>query len=117
MQQPSEQSPLTTDLERELDQLLQGETWQQHDRIARTLAKEPHLRITLIALKSGAQLDKHAADGPVTIQALRGRVRLSVQDKPIELARGGLLVLEQGVAHAVEALEESALLVTVGRPR
>jgi quercetin dioxygenase-like cupin family protein len=108
---------VTFDLAQELDQLLQSETWQHRDRNAKTLAKEPHLRVTLVALKRGARLDAHDAEGPVTIHALHGKLRLSVQSERIELAAGGLLVLEPGMRHDVEALEESAFLLTMGWPR
>jgi quercetin dioxygenase-like cupin family protein len=117
MQLHSESRALRFDLTQELDQLRQGETWQQHDRTAKTLAKEPHLRVTLVALKSGARLDEHEAEGAITIHTLSGRLRVSVPGESMDCASGALLVLERGVPHAVEALEESAFLLTVGWPR
>ena len=108
---------LTIDLTREREQLLQEESWLRGDRTAKTLVKEPHLRLVLIAMKSGAQLDPHQTEGPLTIQPLQGRLRVTVQTTPTDLAAGQILTIETGVTHAVEALEESVFLLTLGWPR
>lgn len=100
----------------ELAQLHGEESWQRGDRNAKTLLKEPQLRLTIIALKSGARLDQHETDGPVTIHTLRGNLRVTVRGDVTMLAPGQLLALEAGAPHAVEALEESAFLLTIGWP-
>jgi quercetin dioxygenase-like cupin family protein len=105
------------DLDQELTALRSEAPWQRGDRNGKTLVKEPHLHITLTALKAGARLDHHQTAGPVTIHALRGRLQLTVEGDNLELGPGHLLALEPGVTHAVTALEESAFLLTLGWPR
>jgi quercetin dioxygenase-like cupin family protein len=105
------------DLGEESRRLKTEAPWQRGDRNAKTLVKEPHLHITLTALKTGARLDQHTTAGPVTIHALSGRLRLSVEGDVLDLGPGQLLALEPGVIHEVEALEESAFLITLGWPR
>ncbi len=108
---------LQFDLPQEIDRLLREETWRQKDRDSKTLVHEPHLRVVLTALKAGARLDRHETEAPVSLHGLRGRVRLSLPDETVELTAGTLLVLEAGVPHEVEAVEESVFLITLGWPR
>jgi len=44
---------------------------------------------------------------------LKGQVRIHLADRKVTLSTGHLLVLDCGVLHDVEALEESALLLTI----
>lgn len=93
-----------------------GPDWHQSGRQARTLLKEADLRVVLIALRPGARMEEHHAPGPITIQALEGALRVHVAGQAIDLPAGRLLALARHVPHDVEALEESALLLTIGMP-
>jgi len=46
-------------------------------RAGKTLVKEDSLRITFVALKKGTVLPSHRVAGPVSIQTIRGCLRLS----------------------------------------
>ncbi len=107
---------LAFDLARELQSLRREESWEQGDRNAKTLVKEPPLRLTLAVLKKGAQLAAHMAEGPVTVQVLEGQLALTVDGEPIELSSGQILAIEPGIRHDVTALDESAFLLTIGLP-
>jgi quercetin dioxygenase-like cupin family protein len=102
------------DLAAELDRLRQEPSWQGGDRNAKTLIGEADLRIVLTALKAGARLRAHRAPGPVSVQALAGRLRLHAAGETVELTAGRVLALGRDVPHDVEALEESAFLLTIG---
>lgn len=104
------------DLSREIRQLHAESSWQRGDRNAKTLVKHPHLHLTLVVLKAGARLDQHQTVGPVAIQPFAGRVRLRVAGEQRELTPGQMLVLGANLPHDVEAVEESALLLTIGWP-
>ncbi len=81
---------------------------------ARTLVREPDLRIVLVVMKAGARMAEHRAGETVSVHALSGHVRLRLPDTTVELPFGRLLVLEKGLRHDVEANEESAFLLTLG---
>jgi quercetin dioxygenase-like cupin family protein len=66
-----------------------------------------------MALKPGARLEKHEAQAPITIHALEGRLRVRVASETVELTAGEILTLDGGLAHDLEALDESAILLTV----
>jgi quercetin dioxygenase-like cupin family protein len=105
---------LQIDFERELQQLRREDSWQrQTGRSSKTLAKYPDFRIVLILMKSGTRMRQHRAEGRISIQQLKGQVRVHLADRKVNLSTGHLLVLDCGVLHDLEALEESALLLTI----
>jgi quercetin dioxygenase-like cupin family protein len=105
---------LQIDFERELQQLRREDSWQRETgRSSKTLAKYPDFRIVLILMKSGTRMRQHRAEGRISIQQLKGQVRIHLADRKVTLTTGQLLVLDCGVLHDVEALEESALLLTI----
>jgi quercetin dioxygenase-like cupin family protein len=105
---------LQIDFERELQQLRLEDSWQRETgRSSKTIAKYPDFRIVLILMKSGTRMRQHRAEGRISIQQLKGRVCIHLADRKMTLSTGNLLVLDCGVLHDVEALEESALLLTI----
>jgi quercetin dioxygenase-like cupin family protein len=83
-------------------------------RRAETLVKDERLRVVLVTMRQGTTLDEHTAPGPITIQALRGRLAVVANGTEHALAVGGLLALATGVRHSVQALEDAAFLLTIG---
>jgi quercetin dioxygenase-like cupin family protein len=81
-------------------------------RAAKTLVKENSLRITLVALKKGTVLPSHQVAGPVSIQTLRGCLRLATDRGDMDLPAGTLIALESGVAHTAKAQTDCAILIT-----
>ena len=105
---------LQIDLDRELQQLRRADSWQRETgRSSATLAKYPDFRIVLILMKSGTTMRQHKAEGRISIQQLKGQVCIHLADRKVTVSAGHLLVLDCGVLHDVEALEESALLLTI----
>ena len=108
---------LQIDLKRELQQLRREDSWQRETgRSSKTLAKYPDFRIVLILMKSGTRMRQHRADGRVSIQQLEGQVCVHLADRKVNVSAGHL-VLDCGVLHDVEALEESAFLLTISWQR
>lgn len=85
-------------------------------RAAKTVygGHEHHLRQTVISLKAGTGLDEHANPGEATLYVLSGRVRLSSGADSWEGMAGDLLVIPQA-PHALTALENSSVLLTVAK--
>ena len=106
---------LRFDLNQELEQLRREESWgRETGRSSKTLAKYPDFRIVLVCMKVGSHMNDHRAEARISIQALEGKIRLYVPDQnPIDLSAGQLMTLDCGVHHDVEAVEESAFLLTV----
>jgi quercetin dioxygenase-like cupin family protein len=75
---------------------------------------EHALRQTVLALSAGAALDEHESPGEATIQVLRGRVRLTAGQTVWDGRTGDLLIVPDA-RHALEAVEDSAILLTVSK--
>jgi len=73
---------------------------------------EHSLRQTVIALAGGRRLDDHANPGEATVQVLLGRVRLAAGEVSWDGAAGHLISVPDAT-HSLEALEDSAVLLTV----
>ncbi|MDP3894226.1 cupin domain-containing protein [Nocardioides sp.] len=75
---------------------------------------ERSLRQTVIALRADARLDDHESPGDATLQVLAGRVVLTWGSERQEGATGDLLAIP-GERHALEATEDSVVLLTVAK--
>lgn len=104
------------DLEREIAQLHEEQAWLRTGRNSKTLVKQPDFRIVLISLQKGGHLEEHSADARISIYTLSGHVKLRLPEQTVDLPRGHLLVLDRALEHDLEALEESAILLTISWP-
>ena len=100
-------------LSAELDALLDRAREARTGRTAKTLVKEGPLRITMVALRKGANMTKHHVDGQVSIQVLRGRLTTWTEPGAMDLAASDVLVLNDGVEYAVSARTDCAFLITM----
>lgn len=107
---------LLFDLAEDADKLRQERPWLQFGRNAVTLVKYDDFRIVLMLMKGGTRLQEHHASGRISVQTLSGHVRLHLKEKVIDLPAGHLLALERGLSHDLEAMEESAVLLTIAWP-
>ncbi len=82
------------------------------DREAKSLVKDYGLNVMLMVLRRGARLHEHHTKGPLTVQVVSGRVNFAAASVPHEIAPGVMFALDREVAHDVEALEDSVLLLT-----
>ncbi|MFC5999599.1 LuxR family transcriptional regulator [Quadrisphaera sp. GCM10027208] len=74
------------------------------------------LRQTVIALRAGAVLDDHENPGEATLHVLSGRVRLvGAQTGDAAEGQTGTLLVVPEERHRVEAVEDSVILLTVGK--
>lgn len=106
---------LRFDLNAEIEALRRENAWQG-GRDSKTLVKNRDFRIVLTVLQSGARLHEHKAAGRISVQALAGHIRMHVGDRIFDLPAGHILALERVLPHDVEALMESAFLLTVCWP-
>ncbi len=104
-------------LKDELAQLKEDPEWHERHRNAVTLVKEPHLSVVLVALQKGGRLEPHKTQGPFTLQVIGGAVRVRLDKETRMVKTGELMSIEPAIAHEVEALDESAVLLTIAEPK
>ena len=103
------------DLPAEIDRLLAEKTWTTGQN-AKTLLKYDDFRVVLTALQAKARMPEHKTEGRISVHVLSGHIHLRAAGRTFSLRPGSLLALDHGVPHSVEALEESAFLLTIAWP-
>jgi quercetin dioxygenase-like cupin family protein len=106
---------LDFDLNREIQQLRSEGRWQS-GHTAKTLVKYPDFRLVLVAIKAGGRLVRHRTEGRISVHNLVGHIRLHSPEQAVELPAGHMLALERDIPHDVEALVDSAFLLTIAWP-
>ncbi len=72
------------------------------------------LRQTVIALLAERSLNEHENPGEATVHVLSGRVRLTAGDASWDGRTGDLIVIPDS-SHALHALEDSVVLLSVAK--
>jgi quercetin dioxygenase-like cupin family protein len=99
----------------ELEALRQSEEWETG--IARkVLVRYPDFQITLRRMKASSRIPQHHNPGRICVQTVLGHIRMHADGKLFDLPQGKMLVLDRAITHDVEAIEESAFLLTVAYP-
>jgi quercetin dioxygenase-like cupin family protein len=78
-----------------------------------SLVHRGHVRLVLFAFEAGGHVPRHRAPGLVIIHVLAGTLHVHTSVAVHEIGTGQLLVLDPGIEHEVEALEESDMLLAV----
>lgn len=104
---------LAFDLSEHIDRLREDEKYVETGRLGRTLVKEEGLRLTMTVLARGARVGTHHAAAPMTLQVLEGRLSYRVGEEEFEMGEGEFLFFGPGHAQDIQALEDTALLLTI----
>jgi len=105
---------IAVDIRAEIVRLKSEPAWASGDRHGFSLVKGDGINVALMLLKTGATLQEHHTKAPITVHLLEGRINFIAADKPHLLTAGMLIALDRAIAHSIEALEDSALILTVG---
>jgi quercetin dioxygenase-like cupin family protein len=77
------------------------------------LVRDDRMEVMRWVLPAGRRVPEHLAYGPVTVQCLAGVASLRLQGAQRMLTPGTLVYLAAGERHALEALADAVLLVTM----
>ncbi len=105
---------IALDLDEEIRRAASG--LQSADRGAVALVKHRDFTVTLLALRKGARLHEHSAKGSISVQIIAGVIRMTAAGDEKTISAGTICVLDREIPHAVEALEDSTLLLTAALP-
>ncbi len=104
---------LRLDIAKEIDELRRGGPWNANGHTAKTLVKYPSLRAVLVLLKRGARLEGQKSANRLSIHTIEGHVLVRLAEQDVDLHASCLLGLEKLLTHDVEAVEDSAILLTL----
>ncbi len=105
---------IAVDIRAEIARLKSEPAWAANDRHGSSLVKGDGINVALMMLKKGAKLQEHHTRAPLTVQVIDGRVNFIANGKTQAVTAGTIVALDRAIEHSIEALEESALVLTVG---
>ena len=106
---------LEFDLTKEVHELHEEASWKNGQN-TKTLVKYDDLRVLLTVLKAKVRISEHKTEGRISVQIISGHLRMTASGRTFDLRPGSLLALDSGILHDVEALEDSAFLLTIAWP-
>ena len=110
----SNQRDLTqVDLNQEIARLQAKASSEESGRKSKMLVKHPEFRIVLITMRAGSRWEDHQTNARISVHVLRGNIRFHTANGTVDLRPGQLLTLAPSIVHSVDALEESAFLLTL----
>ena len=83
------------------------------ERVTTTLIKTDSLEALRLVIPAGSEIARHQVAGEITVQCLEGQVVFDAGGTDRELAAGDLLYLTGGTPHALCAVQDSSVLVTI----
>ncbi len=83
------------------------------DTRSHALFKSDDLEVARLVLRAGAEMPPHAVAGEITVQCIEGRVAFTCAAGERELAAGQLIHLKGDELHALRAVEDASLLLTI----
>jgi quercetin dioxygenase-like cupin family protein len=78
-----------------------------------TLRKGQGLRVMFVAMRAGTVIQSHQDDSPISLQVIEVVLKFSTNRQTLTLRQGQLPTLQAGIPHGVEAVGESACLLTL----
>ena len=81
--------------------------------ITKTLYKSHHLEVFRMILCAGKSMPSHHVVGEVTMQCLEGCIEFAFAGISQRMREGDLICLAGGETHALNAVEDSSVLVTI----
>ena len=103
------------DLHADIQQLKSENAWQHSDRNAVALFHNAALRVVLVALHEGAELNRTISSA-ASLQVLEGRIWLESADASHSMDAPAIAALQGGAPYHIHAEAESVLLLTIAGP-
>ena len=106
-------APQVVDLKAEAEALFDEPEWADRDRNSRTVTTTERMRVTVTALRAGAELGDDGTDDTLAVQVLRGRARLELGEDSADLSQGQLATIAAPGRWRLRADEDALFLLTV----
>ncbi len=83
--------------------------------VSRELISKPQGTVTIFAFDEGQGLSEHTAPFDALVQALEGKVRITLGGVAHEVAEGELIIMPANVPHALTALTPFKMMLVMIR--
>ncbi len=96
-----------------IEQLKSEKAWEENDRNAITVFKSDKLRIVIVALHKNAEMHTERPEHILSIQMIKGKIKVYTDDKTTVAEDDQLFVLHENIPYKVQAVKKSIFLLTV----
>lgn len=83
------------------------------DTVTTSLLKTQALQLMRLVLPAGRGLPEHSVPGAITMHCLEGETLVTTPSRTCTLRAGQLVMLDGSEPHAVKAVSDSSVLVTI----
>jgi quercetin dioxygenase-like cupin family protein len=90
-------------------------SYQEGAVVSRQIVKADAGNVTLFAFDVGQELSEHTAPFDALVHVLEGEVQIRISGKPFTLKSGEAIVMPANEPHAVKALKQFKMLLTMIR--
>lgn len=87
--------------------------YRDNQVVSMTLARTPHVNVSLFAFDAGEELSEHTSTGDAMVDVLEGKANILINGEPHAVQAGESIVLPARVPHAVQAVERFKMRLTV----
>ena len=84
--------------------------------ISQALVSVPQLELMRLVLPAGKVVPRHAVPGPITIHCHQGNLEVQLDADWQPMGANDLMYLDGDAGHALRALSDTIVLVTIFRP-
>lgn len=84
--------------------------------LPKVLVNQPGFRLVVLNLRAGQSVPEHSTTDRVAVYAVSGHITFYENQTPAELRAGEMLWIESGMAHRLDAHEDSSVLVIRSAP-
>lgn len=113
---PMNEQPLIDPSRESIISLADETRYAANGIVSRTLLRTPTSRAVLFGFAEGQELTEHTSTQHATIQMLSGECEFSLAGKPHALKAGDLLYMPPHLPHAVKAIKQFSMLLTLSKP-
>ena len=79
----------------------------------KTLFKSTRLEVFRMIILAEKTMPEHQVTGEITVQCIEGSIEFTAADTTVLMHAGDLICLAGGTVHALKAVEDSFVLVTI----
>ncbi len=83
---------------------------------SKTIAQNSHVSITLFSFDQGEEIGLHKSKGDAMVTILDGIAKITIDDKTYELSKGETIIMPALVPHALYAIKQFKMILTVVFP-
>jgi quercetin dioxygenase-like cupin family protein len=89
--------------------------YQKDAIVSKTIIDKKTGTVTLFSFDKGQGLSEHTAPFDALVQVLDGEVEIKISGKPFHLKQGEMIIMPANEPHALKALEQFKMLLTMIR--